>query len=228
MGPQDTGFVQHVYTDLTESLYSVFVPHGYDGKRQIPAILFLHGAGETGTDGIRPTKVGIGPAIRKREKTFPFLTIFPQSQRGLWQARSQDGARAIAILDDAMRNYAIDRRRIHLTGISMGGYGTWSLAAAYPERWASIVPICGGGNPGDAERIKHLPCWAFHGAEDEIIPVEESREMIEALRAAGGNPRYTEFAKTGHNSWDPAYAMPELYEWLAGNAKPERVNTTGG
>jgi predicted peptidase len=96
----------------------------------------------------------------------------------------------------------------------MGGFGTWSIAAKYPERWAAMVPICGGGNPSKAELIKDIPCWCFHGDKDSAVPVEKSREMIKALKAAGGNPNYTEYPGVGHNSWDKAYGTAELYEWM--------------
>ena len=96
----------------------------------------------------------------------------------------------------------------------MGGFGTWSFAAAYPDKWAAIVPICGGGNPSAAEKIKHIPCWCFHGDADTSVPVKRSRDMIEALRKAGAEPKYTEYPNVGHNSWDRAYATKELYTWL--------------
>jgi predicted peptidase len=103
---------------------------------------------------------------------------------------------------------------MYLTGLSMGGFGTWSLAAQYPDRWAAIVPICGGGNPADADKIKHIPCWCFHGDADKAVKVERSREMIEALKKAGGQPRYDEYPGVGHNSWDRAYGTADLYQWL--------------
>ncbi len=121
----------------------------------------------------------------------------------------------MGILDEIVAEFSLDTGRVHLTGISIGGYGTWSLAAAHPGRWASIVPICGGGDPGTAERIKDIPCWCFHGADDEIVPVSESRVMVDALRKVGGNPKYTEFPSVGHNSWDPAYSTPDLFDWMA-------------
>lgn len=194
--------------------YSIFVPHGHDGRLELPLILFLHGAGEIGSDGVKPTRVGLGPAIRRQEATFPYLTVFPQSRAGTWRAGSPDGDAALAILEQVRREFPVDPRRIHLTGISMGGFGAWSLAIARPELWASIVPICGGGDPRLAWRLKPLPCWAFHGDADDVVAVANSRNMIAALEAAGGQPRYTEFPGVGHNSWDRAYAMPELFAWI--------------
>ena len=121
----------------------------------------------------------------------------------------------MAILDQVCKDYKVDRKRIYLTGLSMGGFGTWSLATAYPERWAAMVPICGGGNPAQAAKIKDIPCWCFHGDADATVSVENSRKMIKALKDAGGDPKYTEYPGVNHNSWDRAYATAELWEWLA-------------
>ncbi len=214
-----TGFITQVLTNPAtggETPYSVFVPHHYDARQPYPLIVFLHGTGETGADGVTPTMVGLGPAVRQREHTFPFICVFPQSQRGSWEAGYSDANRAIAIIDQVQANFNIDSACLHLTGIGMGGYGTWSLAFRYPERWASIVPIAGGGRPSLAGTIKDIPCWCFHGENDEVISVEESRAMIRALREAGGHPRYTEYPGVGHNCWDLAYGQDELYEWMLG------------
>ena len=210
------GFLNLVYKDADgkEAKYILFVPHDYKGDKAYPLILFLHGAGETGTDGEKQAKVGLGPAIKKHEKTFPFLAGFPQSLKRTWQADSEDGKRAVAILDEVEKNYKVDAKRVYLTGLSMGGFGTWSFAAKYPERWAAIVPICGGGNTEKAEKIKDIPCWCFHGDADTAVPVKRSRDMIAALKVAGGQPKYDEFPGVGHNSWDKAYGNQELYDWL--------------
>jgi predicted peptidase len=215
-GEKQTGFLDKVYkgSDGYEAKYVVFVPHGYDGKKKYPVILFLHGSGETGTDGQKQVKVGLGPAVKKRDKSFEFIAIFPQSHKRNWRAGSEDGMRALAILDEVEKDYQVDAKRVYLTGLSMGGYGTWSLAAAHPERWAAIVPVCGGGNAKDAEKIKDIPCWCFHGDADKAVKVELSRTMIQALKDAGAQPRYDEYPGVGHNSWDRAYATPELFEWL--------------
>ncbi len=220
MPEPERGFVRRLFRGAGRgSRYTLFLPPGYNGSNEYPLILFLHGAGETGWDGVRPSKVGLGPAIARREDAFPFLAVFPQSTRGSWRAGTTDAARALAILDEVGGEFRVDAKRIHLTGISMGGYGTWSLALAHPERWASVVPICGGGDPARASRIRDLPCWCFHGEADEVIPVEESRGMIDALRAAGGSPLYTEFPGVGHNSWDAAYAIPELFDWMLAQSR---------
>ncbi len=210
-----TGFVDKVYKDDEgEHKYVLFVPHSYTGEKEVPVILSLHGSGETKGGKKMPVEVGLGSAIKSREKTFPFLTIIPQAEKRPWSADSHDGKLAIAILDDVCKQYKTDKSRTYLTGLSMGGYGTWSLAAKYPDRWAAIVPICGGGDLGKAEAIKNIPCWCFHGDDDKAVPVQKSRDMIAELKKVGGKPKYTEYPGVGHNSWDKAYATEELYTWL--------------
>jgi predicted peptidase len=217
----DTGFLDKSYKDDkgTEHKYVLFVPHDYKKGTPTPTILFLHGAGETkakegAKQGNMPVNVGIGPAIKKRKDTFPFLTIIPQAPKFGWGAGSDGAKMALAILDEVEKEYTVDKKRLYLTGLSMGGFGTWSLAVTMPEKWAAIVPICGKGDPKQAEKIKDLPCWAFHGDADNAVNVSGSREMIEAIKKAGGEPKYTEYPGVGHNSWDKAYGTDELYEWL--------------
>jgi predicted peptidase len=212
----EVGFLDRVHKDPDgkEAKYVLFVPHDYKGDRAYPLILFLHGAGETGFDGHKQARTGLGRAIRKREKDFPFFVLFPQSQKRTWKADSPDADRALAILDETQKKYKIDPDRVYLTGLSMGGFGTWSLAFHHHDRWAAIVPICGGGDPRGAERIKDIPCWCFHGDKDRAVRVDLSRRMIEALKKAGAKPKYTEYEGVGHNCWDRAYATEELYDWL--------------
>ncbi len=215
------GFLNRTIKDADgkEAKYVLFVPDDYkaDGDKAYPIILFLHGSGETGEDGKKQATVGLAPAIRNQEKSgkhFPFFAIFPQSQKRNWGATSGDGQRAIAILDAVEKEYKIDAKRQYLTGLSMGGFGTWSFAAKYPDRWAAIVPICGGGNPASAAKFKDIPCWVFHGEADPTVNIEKDREMVNALKEAGAKPKFTTYPGVGHNSWDKAYATPELYEWL--------------
>jgi predicted peptidase len=210
-----TGFIdkKHKNADGTESPYVVFVPKDYDGTKEFPVILFLHGAGETKGGKKMPVEVGIAPAIKKRAD-FPFIVVIPQSEKRTWGAASDDGKRALAILDAVMKEYKTDAKRQYLTGLSMGGFGTWSIAAAHPDRFAAIAPICGGGNVKDAEKIKAIPTWVFHGDADASVKVERSREMVDALKKAGGKPKYDEYPGVGHNSWDKAYGTDELYKWM--------------
>jgi predicted peptidase len=217
------GFVDKSYknADGSESKYVVFVPHAYDGTKEFPVILFLHGSGETKGDrsGTMPVEQGIGPHVKRNEKKFPAFVVIPQSEKRTWQAESDDGKRAMAMLDATMKEYKIDANRQYLTGLSMGGYGTWSHAAAFADRWACFVPVCGGvRNSADvsatAEKVKDIPCWCWHGDKDTAVKVEKSRELIEAMKKLGANPRYTELAFVTHNSWDSAYATPDLFTWM--------------
>jgi thiol-disulfide isomerase/thioredoxin/predicted esterase len=213
-----TGFLDKIYRepDGSEVRYGVFIPRSYDGSKPFPAILFLHGAGSRGSDGARHMQHGLAKAIRHRKEDFPFIVIFPQAREGeSWIAGSAGGKRAIAILNRLQTDYCIDANRISLSGLSMGGEGTWSLAAADPGRWAAMVPICHGSDPKSADRLKAVPCWCFHGDADKVIPIQRSREMIQAIRDAGGRPLYHEFSGVDHDSCaDRAYAMPELFEWM--------------
>jgi predicted peptidase len=212
----------HANADGTMTPYVVYVPPSYDAAKSLPVILFLHGAGESKGGGKMPVEQGLcNGHVQKQAKRFPAIVVVPQceTRRTGWNAKSPDGLRAIAMLDATIKEYKCDESRQYLTGLSMGGYGAWSMAAAYPERWAAVVPICGGGDPTDAEKIKALPIWVFHGDADAAVKVEKSRDMIAALKAAGGKPRYTEMANVGHNSWDPAYAVDELYSWMFSQKK---------
>jgi len=216
-----TGFVDKTFknADGTTSPYVVFVPRDYDGKKEYPVILFLHGAGETKNtkakkEGKMPVEVGIGPAIKKREKDFPFIVVIPRAEGFGWAANTANAKRALAMLDEVMKEYKVDPKRQYLSGLSMGGMGTWSIALAHPDRFAAIVPICGRGDTSMADKIKDIPCWCFHGDADNAVNVSGSRDMIAAIKKAGGKPKYTEYPGVGHNSWDKAYGTDELYTWL--------------
>jgi predicted peptidase len=219
-----TGFLDRVHKgpDGKEAKYVLFVPHDYKGDKPYPLILFLHGAGETGTDGKKQATAGLGNAIKKREKDFPFIVVFPQAQTFGWDAGNANGERAMSILSEVEKEFKTDPKRVYLTGLSMGGGGTWSFAAKYPERWAAIAPICGfikrqptgEDYKGIAAKIKDIPCWCFHGDADQAVPVAQSRGVVKALWDAGAHPNYTEYPGVPHNSWDKAYATADLYEWL--------------
>ena len=223
----DTGFLNKTYKDKDgkEIPYVLFVPHDYKGDKPTPVLLFLHGAGETKPPADAkgkpkmPVEVGIGPAIKKREKTFPFITIIPQAQTRGWQYEGPNAKMALGMLEAVNKEYKTDAKRTYLSGLSMGGYGTWSIAAATPDKWAAIVPICGGGDPKNAAKLKDIPCWCFHGDKDTAVPVERSRDMIEALKKVGATPKYTEYPGVAHNSWDKAYDTNELYDWLLKQTK---------
>ncbi len=214
------GFVHRDYTPAEgEKIdYVLFVPHDYDGKKEVPVILFLHGAGETKGGTNQPVNVGIGSHIKKNEKTFPFLTIIPQAQDKGWR-KPVNEKMLHGILENVQKEFKTDPKRLYLTGLSMGGFGTWDYAMSEPDRWAAIVPICGRGKPDQVEKIKDIPCWVFHGGMDNTVPVQGSRDMVEALKKAGASPKYTEFPNDGHNSWDDAYKTDELWTWLAEQKK---------
>jgi predicted peptidase len=215
-----TGFIEKKFknADGSESPYTIFVPKNYDAKKPGPAMLFLHGAGETKGGAKKPVEVGIGPAIKKREDKFPFLVVIPQSEKRTWMAGSDDAKRAMAIFDEVLKEYPSDPKKLYLTGLSMGGFGTWSNAAADPKKWAAIAPICGGVPAAKVEEtakaLKDMPIWNFHGDADTAVKVDFSRTLVDALKKQGNIIRYTEYPKVGHNSWDQAYATEELYEWL--------------
>ena len=199
--------------------YAVYVPPDYSPRHPWPAVLFLHGAGERGDDGEKQTTVGIGKAIREHPERFPCLVIMPQSRPDVrWDAPMQ--ALALAALDAAQTEYNIDPRRIVLTGLSLGGYGTWAIGAQHPDRFCALLPICGGGDPAAAPALARLPIWCFHGDADPVVSVEESRKMVAAVRAAGGNVRYRELPGVTHNSWDPAYGDPEVIAWMLQQRRP--------
>ncbi len=176
-----TGLLDRTFTDADgkEAKYALFVPHDYKADKPYPLILFLHGSGETGDDGKRQTYVGLGPVLRMNEKRLPFFVLLPQSQERTWQADSKDAQRALDMLAAVQKEYKIDDKRVYLTGLSMGGFGTWSLAEKYPDRWAAIVPVCGGGDSSKAESIKNIPCWVFQGDADQSVSVDHSRKMVQ-------------------------------------------------
>jgi len=213
--------------------YQVYVPASYSATQRWPVILFLHGAGERGNDGLLQTTAGLGSAIRRHPSSYPAIVVFPQVPAdSAWVGVSSTVA--IAALDRTLSEFNTDSERVYLTGLSMGGNGTWHLAYRYPERFAAIVPICAfvtalpprwtfkSAVPTDsgvpfmtlARRLGRLPTWIFHGELDPAVPVTQSREAADALRRVGGNVRYTEFLGIEHNVWDAVYASPQFLEWL--------------
>jgi predicted peptidase len=189
--------------------YLLFLPEGYGKRDQAwPLILFLHGAGESGSDLAKVKVHGI-PKIVETKKDFPFIAVSPQCPGRGWNVDALYG-----LLEDVIAKYQVDPDRVYLTGLSMGGYGTWALAAAHPERFAAIAPICGGGSPADAKKLKNLPIWVFHGGKDTTVPVRRSEEMVQALKELGSSVKFTIYPEAGHDSWTQAYDNPELYRWL--------------
>jgi predicted peptidase len=191
--------------------YLLYLPKEYEtdqGKRW-PLILFLHGAGERGTD-LNKVKAYGPPKLVSEGREMPFIIVSPQvPERTNWDPDALD-----ALLDDVIKRYAVDEDRVYLTGVSMGGAGTWRLASAHPERFAAIAPICGWGDPGMAGRIGSIPTWVFHGAKDDIVPLRASQEMVDALKQAGNEPNFTIYPETGHDSWTETYNNPAVFEWF--------------
>jgi predicted peptidase len=196
--------------------YLLFLPRDYQprGKRW-PLILFLHGAGERGDNADRIKKNGL-PKILGQRPDFPFIVVSPQCPaEGWWSSEI-----LATLLDEVEKKYRVDRKRIYLTGLSMGGFGTWNLAMEQPDRFAAIAPICGRGNPLLSHRIKHVPVWVFHGAKDKVVPLSNSHEMVRSLRRHGAKPKFTIYPDAAHDSWTRTYENPRLYAWLLKQALP--------
>ena len=198
--------------------YVVYVPKEYKAEKPHPSILFLHGSGEQGDDGKKQVSVGLGAAIKLAEDKWNFIVIFPQKPAGRGGFMEHEKL-ILDILEKTKKEYTLDEKRQYITGLSMGGMGTWSLICKYPDRWAAAAPVCGRGNPADAPKIKDLPIWNFHGDKDTAVPIKKSQEMIDAIKAAGGNPKFTIYPGVGHNSWDKAYQEEKLYEWFLEQVK---------
>jgi predicted peptidase len=200
--------------------YLLFLPREYDRNKSKhwPLILFLHGAGERGTNLAR-VKVHGPPKIIQDQPDFPFVVLSPQCPTG----QRWDSDLLLALLDDVIKKHRIDRRRVYLTGLSMGGFGTWNLGLSHPERFAAIAPICGGGDPlvllladpRKSRALKSLPVWAFHGARDPVVKVGESERMIDAMRQLGATEvKLTVYPEAEHDSWTETYQNPALYDWF--------------
>ena len=231
-----TGFLDRALTlDGEVHRYQVFVPLAFTPERTWPVVLFLHGSGERGRDGLRQTQVGLPAAIRWERDRMQAIVVMPQLPPGrTWTERMAD--LAMAALDSAVAEFQGDPQRLYLTGMSLGGYGTWHLAAEHPVVFAALAPVCGGIVPPAgratsvvqmpatvgaddpyaeaARRIGSTPTWIFHGADDPVVPAEESRRMHGALQAVGNDARYTEYPGVGHASWEQAYGEADFWTWL--------------
>lgn len=238
---RDTGFLNRTLTlGSTSYRYQIYVPVNWDTPQKWPVILFLHGAGERGEDGLLQTEVGIGAAIRRNPERFPCIVVLPQCRKSQWWTAAEMEAQALKALELSIKEFKGDSDRIYITGLSMGGYGTWSIASKNPARFAALAPICGGVRPPPnvpnpagtpkpdpsvdlyaevARKVVKTPVWIFHGGADNVVPVSESRKMAAALKSAGGNVRYTEYEGVGHNSWDKAYRDPAFVSWLLGQKR---------
>lgn len=238
-GPDLRGRLQkRVFTNVQgDSLpYRLFVPAKYERTQKYPLILFLHGAGERGSDNEAQLKHAqvlrfISDEVQARHPCFlvaPQCPVSGDRQQSRWaevywglEPPSQTPGQptkpmrlTMELLDALANEYSIDPERRYVTGLSMGGYGAFDLCVRRPNDFAAAVPICGGADDSKAGRIAHVAFWVFHGDADRAVPVSRSRSIVAALKAAGGDPKYTEYPGVGHNSWEKAYNEPELVEWL--------------
>jgi predicted peptidase len=185
-----------------------------EGPGPWPLLLFLHGSAERGAN-LENVKRHGPPRMIAEGRAFPFVVLSPQCPRGQWWSAET----LEALLDHALATWPIDADRVWVTGLSMGGYGAWSLAARCPKRLAALVPICGGGSPRLARQVRGVPVWAFHGALDDSVDPAESTALVEAVRREGGDARLTLYPDLGHDSWTRAYAEPKLWEWLTAQSR---------
>ena len=207
------GFQARTYKTMP---YRIFVPGGYDKTRQYPLVLWLHGAGSVGNDNfkqiseasLRGTHTWTTAQVQAK---YPAFVLAPQSRNGSW---TTELPLVLELLDSIKNEFSIDTTRIYIAGQSMGGYGTWDFITTMPNLFAAAIPLCGGGDPARANLIARIPIWAFHGEADPTVPVTESRNMIEAIKKAGGSPRYTEYRGVGHEVWLKAFQEKGLVDWL--------------
>ncbi len=196
---------QRPYTHL------ITVPDNYEteSSKDFPLLIFLHGAGERGTD-LEKIAVHGPPNLQREGQDFPCIIVSPLCPAEVyWDVELLE-----LLLKEIKQTHRIDTSRIYLTGLSMGGYGTWSWGIEHPEHFAALVPICGGGNPEKVAPIKDIPTWAFHGEKDNVVPISQSEEMVTALKAIGAEPKFTVYPEAGHDSWTEAYDTAELWEWM--------------
>jgi len=198
--------------------YLLYLPNGYakDQARKWPMVVFLHGAGERGSDLNLVKKHG-PPLLVEQGRKFPFILISPQCPTDSWWSSEP----VMALIADAQSRYQVDPKRIILTGLSMGGYGAWDLGTRYPEKFAAIAPLCGGGIPYLTYRIKDKPIWVFHGAKDTAVPISESQRMVDALKKNGNTRvKFTIYPEAGHNCWTETYNNESVYTWIMEQTLP--------
>ncbi|MDX1970258.1 MAG: alpha/beta hydrolase-fold protein [Planctomycetaceae bacterium] len=214
-------FVDHVYRDAEgEHKYVVFEPAGYTPEKKWPLVFYLHGASGRGRDGRAQLVVGLGPAVKARAATLPFLVVFPQNENlrsrllGGWTDGSNELPRALKILDEVERTYSVDRQHEILAGVSMGAFGAWSVAAESPTRWKAVIAVSGGGEPEFVPALTKVPVWAFHAADDQLVPPTRSTGLVEAINAAGGRAYVSIVPRGGHNIGAAVLARDEVFAWL--------------
>jgi predicted esterase len=198
--------------------YLLYVPKTVPKSGKHPLMLFLHGSGERGAN-LNMLKKNGPPSFLDSTSNFPFIVVSPQCPAN----RNWDTQNLLALLDHIEATLPVDKQRIYVTGLSMGGFGTWALAQAAPERFAAIAPICGGGNLERLCIMRDVPVWAFHGAKDNVVPSDESQRLVDQLKKFGSEVKFTLYPDAAHNSWTEAYKNQELYTWLLSktNAKEQ-------
>jgi predicted peptidase len=212
-------FVEKKADGSTASMhYWLYLPKSATAgaKEKHPLLLFLHGSGERGTKLEAVKKHGPPSMIGRNADLDSCIVVSPQCPEGRWW----DVEILKSLCDEIVKTQQVDPQRIYVTGLSMGGFGTWELLARYPDFWAAAVPICGGGKVDTVEKFKQVPIWVFHGAKDPAVKLKASEEMVEALKAAGGKPKFTVYPDEAHQCWVPAYNDKELWTWLLAQKKP--------
>lgn len=199
--------------------YLLYLPDDYDQKDAWPLVVFLHGAGERGDDLEQVKKHG-PPKLIEQGKSFPAIVVSPQCASGRWW-RAQL-LELTVLVDEIVDKYKVDEGRIYLTGLSMGGFGTWALSAYTPDRFAAIMPICGGGEVLLTRPLRNVPTWVFHGARDPIVPLKRSEDMVEGLKRFKGNVNFTIYPDALHDAWTATYNNPEVWEWLFAQKRPTK------
>ncbi len=202
--------------------YQVFVPASLAGKRDVPVILFLHGIGQRGEGGFLPAGGAAGGFVRQYLEQVPAVVLLPQCRKGRYWHDEEMERMVLAELEQTVSDFSADPKRLYLAGVSMGGFGAWHLAAGQPKKFAALAVICGGSTLTGGDRFTHVarkigrtPVWVFHGSEDKVVPVTESRGMVEALKKVeGSRVRYSEYEGVGHNVWLNAAGEPGLLKWL--------------
>lgn len=219
--------------DGTQVLYRWSAPAAAEAGKKYPLVMFLHGSGERGTDNKAQLKHGVPDILKQAEAlNEPCFLIAPQCPPDIWWAeinretmRLKEGKTGklmnalLALVDHTIETHPVDEKRFYVTGLSMGGYGTWSMLSAAPRKIAAAIPICGGGDPENVTAFKDVPVWAFHGEKDNVVTVRTTREMIAALEAAAGKPKATYYPDLGHDSWTVTYQNPEVIRWLFAQRK---------
>lgn len=216
-GQQKKTFKKEIVSTI-ELDYLLYLPQDYFSKQDWPLMIFLHGAGERGAD-LKKVIVHGPPKIVENKKDFPFVLVSPQCPENEWWTNKLQTESLIHLIDQIIQDYNVDPKRVYLTGLSMGGYATWNLASLYPEKFAAIAPICGGGDVKYASVLKDIPIWVFHGAKDQVVPISSSQEMVDAIKLQGGNIQFTIYPEANHDSWTETYNNPELYKWFLSNSK---------